>query len=167
MVKRRTSKVFRYQFACSCGLSLSLSLSLSAFPLICGVVFYVSGYFSTPSFYNFLSTSPHTLQKPQSIFEGAHLLGFNEFPSLECWGSVIHHHRSQWPTLFRRVRWDFTCVPYPRGLQQNECREWELNLCPSASTRSQVPTHYPQATAPDAFIINTQKSALKYIFRMF
>ena len=37
-------------------------------------------------------------------------VGFNQFPSLVCWGTVIHHHRSQRPTLFRKVRWDFTCV---------------------------------------------------------
>ena len=28
-------------------------------------------------------------------------------------------------------------IPYPRGLQQNKSREWESNLCPSASTGSQ------------------------------
>ena len=27
-----------------------------------------------------------------------------------CWCIVIHHHRPQVPTLFLRVRWDFTCV---------------------------------------------------------
>ena len=37
-------------------------------------------------------------------------VGFNECPSLVCWCTGIHHHRSQGPTLFRRVRWDFTCV---------------------------------------------------------
>ena len=37
-------------------------------------------------------------------------VGFNEFPSLVYWCTVIHHHRPQGPTLFRRVRWDFTCV---------------------------------------------------------
>ena len=30
--------------------------------------------------------------------------------SLVCWCVVIHHHRPQEPTLFRRVRWDFMCV---------------------------------------------------------
>ena len=29
-------------------------------------------------------------------------------------------------------------IPYLRGLQQNKRREWESNLCPSASTGSQV-----------------------------
>ena len=37
-------------------------------------------------------------------------VGFNEFPSLVCWCIVIHYHRPQGPTLFQRVRWDFTCV---------------------------------------------------------
>ena len=37
-------------------------------------------------------------------------VGFNEFPSLVYWCTVIHHHRPQGPTLFRGVRWDFTCV---------------------------------------------------------
>ena len=57
-------------------------------------------------------------------------VGFNEFTALVCWCTVIHHYRPQEPTLFRRVRWDFTCVlhlrrlgnvqliSYPRGLQQ-------------------------------------------------
>ena len=36
--------------------------------------------------------------------------GYNEFPSLVCWCTVIHHHRPQEPLLFRRERWDFTCV---------------------------------------------------------
>ena len=29
-------------------------------------------------------------------------------------------------------------IPYPRGFQQNKRREWESNLCPSASIGSQV-----------------------------
>ena len=37
-------------------------------------------------------------------------VGFNEFPALVCWYIVIHYHRPQGPTLFRRVRWVFTCV---------------------------------------------------------
>ena len=36
--------------------------------------------------------------------------GINKFPSLMFWCIVIHHRRPQGPTLFRRVRWDFTCV---------------------------------------------------------
>ena len=46
-----------------------------------------------------------------SPFSREHIfVDFNEFPSLVYWCTVIHHHRSQGPTLFRRVRWDFTCV---------------------------------------------------------
>ena len=46
-----------------------------------------------------------TFKKKKTLFGG-----FNEFPFLVCWCTVIHHHRSQGPTLFRRVRWEFTCV---------------------------------------------------------
>ena len=49
--------------------------------------------------------SNHNPFSREHIFEG-----FNEFPSLVNWCTVIHHHRPQGPTLFRRVRWDFTCV---------------------------------------------------------
>ena len=58
----------------------------------------------------FWSRSPRIPQQPQSVFEGAHFLSLNKFPSLVCWCIVIHHHRPQGPTLLRRVRWDFTCV---------------------------------------------------------
>ena len=37
-------------------------------------------------------------------------VGFKEFTSLVCWCNVMFHHWPQGPTLFRRVRWDFTCV---------------------------------------------------------
>ena len=40
-------------------------------------------------------------------------------------------------------------MSYSRGLQQKECWEWELNLCPSASIRSQVQLTTPRLTAPD------------------
>ena len=123
-----------------------------------------------PFFYSILSYcwvglsayfSSHSLFSREHIF-----VGFNTFLSLMCWWSVIHHHRPQGPTLFQRVRWDFTCVqcnvctdtgppvlshiqedyviPYLRGLQQNKRRKWESNL--SASTGSQV---QPSATVPD------------------
>ena len=90
---------------------------------------------------------------------------------LSC--SVIHHHRPQRPTLIKRVRWYFTCVqcnectytgpprrlgrlqliPYPKGLQQNKRRE--SNLCPSASTRSQVQLTTPRVTAPDIKLLSS------------
>ena len=35
-------------------------------------------------------------------------------------------------------------IPYPRGLQQNKRWEWKSNLCPSASTGSQVQLNTPR-----------------------
>ena len=48
----------------------------------------------------------------------------SKFPSLVFWYTVIHHHRPQGPTLFLRVRWDFTCV------QCNVCKDTGPVLCP-------------------------------------
>ena len=43
-----------------------------------------------------------------SPFSREHIfVGFNKFPSLVCWRTVIHCHRPQGPTLFQRMRWDF------------------------------------------------------------
>ena len=91
-------------------LSLSLSLSQRS-PFICGVIFYVCGRFSTPSFYlpasfRFLAyLSNHNSFSREHIF-----VGFSEFPSLVYWCIAIHHHRPQGLTFFRRVKWDFACV---------------------------------------------------------
>ena len=90
---------------------LSLSLSLSVPLLFVGLIYYVCGRFSTPFLFIILGVglpaylSNHNLLSREHIF-----VGFNEFSSLVYWCSVIHHHRPQGPTLFRRVRWDFTCV---------------------------------------------------------
>ena len=87
-------------------LVVSISISQHS-PLICVVIFYVCGHLTTPSFYHFWSTayfSNHSLFSREHIF-----VGFNEFLSLVCWSTVIHHHRPQGPTLFRIARWDFTC----------------------------------------------------------
>ena len=74
--------------------------------------FYVQGRFSTPSVYNLWSRSPCIPLQPQNAFLREHIfIGFNKFPSLVCWCIVIHYHQLQWPTLFRRMRWDSTCVP--------------------------------------------------------
>ena len=37
------------------------------------------------------------------------------------------------PVLNPRKLGNVQLIPYPRGLQQNKHREWELNLCPSGS----------------------------------
>ena len=58
---------------------------------------------------------PHKLI--QMIQKMHNFVGFNEFPSLVYWNIVIHHHQPQGPTLFGRVRWDFTC------LQCNVCTD--------------------------------------------
>ena len=85
------------------------------------------------------------------------------------WCTVIHHHRPQGPTQGCSVLWmhrhltscfkshlrglgNVQLIPYPTGLQQNKCREWESNFCPSASTGSQhksnsLPLRYPTCTA--------------------
>ena len=77
--------------------------------LFCGVFLRLWPFF----YFRFLSffwrRSPHILQQPYSVFKGA-FVGFNKFPSLVCWCTVIHYHRPQGPTLFRRVIWDFACV---------------------------------------------------------
>ena len=41
-----------------------------------GYLFYVSGHFSTQSFYQFWSRSPRIPQQPQYVFEGAHFCRF-------------------------------------------------------------------------------------------
>ena len=79
-------------------------------PLICGLIFYVCGFFSALSFYHFWSKSPCILQQLKCIFEGARFCRFNKFHSLVCLCIVIHHHRPQMQTLFRRVRWHLTGV---------------------------------------------------------
>ena len=79
-------------------------------PLICGVYFYVFGCFSTPSFIIFGVGLPAYLSNHNPFSREHIFVGFNEFPSPVHWCTVIHHHRPQGPTLFRRVRWDFTCV---------------------------------------------------------
>ena len=90
------------------------TLSLSAFPLICGVnffFFYVCGRFSTLSFLIIFGVGLPAYLSNHNPFSREHILvGSNEFPSLMYWCTVIHHHRPQGPTLFRTVRWDFTCV---------------------------------------------------------
>ena len=120
-------------------------------------------------FITFVGGLPAYFSNHSAFSRGHIFVGFNEFPSLMCWCTVIHHHRQQGPTLFRRVRWDFMCmcsvlcaqtqdllfchiredyvmqlVLHPRGLQQNKHWEWESNLCPSESTGSQVQLTTPR-----------------------
>ena len=127
-------------------------------------------FMTFPSFHNVFSLSPCILKQPQSIFEGAHLcIGFNKFPSLDYCCTVIHHHPATGAYTFSKSEMGFyvwvvcmhrhgtSCfkshprrlgniqsIPYPRGLQQNKYREWESNLCPSASTGSQVQLTTPR-----------------------
>ena len=75
-----------------------------------GLIYYICGRFSTNLFIIF-GVGLHAYLSNQNPFSREHIfVGFNEFPSLMCWCIVIHHHRPQGPTLFRRVRWDFTYV---------------------------------------------------------
>ena len=80
-------------------------------PLVLWGIFYVYGRFSIPAFYHFFLVGLPAYFSNHSPFLREHIfVGFNEFPSLVCWCTVIHHHLPQGPTLFRIVRWDFTCV---------------------------------------------------------
>ena len=83
--------------------------SLLAFPFILQGIFYVYGRFSTPDFLSiFGEVFPHT-SATILHFRGSTILWVLTSFFLSCVG-FIHHHRPQGPTLFRRVRWDFTCV---------------------------------------------------------
>ena len=146
-------------------------LSLSAFPFSLRGNLHLWQVFFTPFFHLGLPA----YFSNRSPFLSEHIfVGFDEFPSLMCKCTVIHHYRPQGPTLFKRVRWDFTCVqcnectctrpprrlrrlqliPYPKRLQQNKRRE--SNLCPSASTRSQVQLTTPRVTAPDIKLLSSR-----------
>ena len=88
-------------------LLIILSLFLSAFPFnLWGKFLSFRLFFHSIFFFNFLeqvsllSLSNHNPFLCEHIFEG-----FNKFPSLVYQCTVIHH-----PILFRRVRWNFTCV---------------------------------------------------------
>ena len=91
--------------------SLDDFLSLSAFPFeLRGQLRLWLFFYSVFKYHIFgvgLSSyfSNHSLSSREHIF-----VGFNKFPSLMCWCTVIHHHWPQGPTLFQRVKWDFTCV---------------------------------------------------------
>ena len=90
--------------------SISLSLSKRS-PLFCWVISYVCGRLPTPSFYHFFGVGLPAFLSNHSLFSREHIfLGCNEFPSLVYWYIVFHYNRPNQPTLFRRVRWDFTCV---------------------------------------------------------
>ena len=77
------------------------SLSLSAFPFnLWGLFFTFVVVFLLHLFIIFgvglaAYLSNHNLLSREHIF-----VGFNEFPSLVYWCTVIHHHRPQRPTLF-------------------------------------------------------------------
>ena len=87
------------------------SLSLSAFPFyLWGQFFTFVAVFLLHLFIIFGVGLPAYLSN-HNLFSREHIIvGFNEFPSLVYWCTVIHHHRPQGPTPFRRVRWDFLCV---------------------------------------------------------
>ena len=89
----------------------SLSLSQRS-PLFYGVNFFTFvAVFLLHLFYHFFGVGLPAHLSNQNPFSREHIfVGFKEFPYLVYWCTVIHHHRSQGPTLFRRVRWVFTCV---------------------------------------------------------
>ena len=92
--------------------SAPISLSLSAFPFqFVGSIFLRLWPFFYSIFLSFFGVCLPAYLSNHNPFSREHIfVGFNEFPSLVYWCTVIHHHRPQGPTLFRRVRWDFTCV---------------------------------------------------------
>ena len=103
------------QYPCTCRVDLHLFLLLSfsvlfwrykfLWPFSNSTLLFLFGV-GLPAY-----CSNHSPLSREHIF-----VGFNEFPSLVYWCTVIHHHR---PTLFRRVRWDLhVCsVVYRRGSQ--------------------------------------------------
>ena len=88
--------------------SLSLSQRSS---FICGVNFLRLWSFFYSIFFIILRVGLPAYLSNHNPFLREHIfVGFNEFPSLVYWCTIILHHRPQGPTLFRRVRWEFTCV---------------------------------------------------------
>ena len=81
---------------------LSIQIYFSAFPFI------LLGYFLrlwplySIFFHHFLVGLPAYFSNHSPFFREHNFVGFNKFPSLMCWCTVIHHHRPQKPTLFQR-----------------------------------------------------------------
>ena len=90
-------------------LEYTFSLSQRS-PLFCGVYLLSIAVFLLHLFIIF-GVGLHAYFSNHSPFSREHkYVCFNEFPSLVCWYTVIHHNRPQRPTLFRRMKWDFTCM---------------------------------------------------------
>ena len=66
-----------------------------------------------------------------------------------CAMKCVHTHRTSCFKAHPRRLGYVQLIPYPNGLQQNKRQEWESNLCPSASTGSQVLLTTPRLTVPD------------------
>ena len=88
------------------------SFSLSAFPFnLWGCIFTFVVVFLLHLFFIIFGVGLPAYLSNHNPFSREHIfVGFNKFPSLVYWCTVIHHHWPQGPTLFRRVRWDFMCV---------------------------------------------------------
>ena len=88
------------------------SLSLSIPLLIYGVNFFFTfvAVFLLYLFIIFGVGLPPYLSNHNPFLREHIFVGFKEFPSLVYWCTVIRHHQPQVPPLFRKVRWDFTCV---------------------------------------------------------
>ena len=113
----------QYQFPINQLISLSLSQRFPFFLSIC------EGYFFTPVtnflfhlfIIFFLVGLPAYVSNHIMILRENIIVGFNEFPSLKSWCTVIHHHQ---PTLFWRVRWDCTV-----SVQRNVCTDTGPPIC--------------------------------------
>ena len=92
-------------------LGITLSLSQRSPFNLWGQYFTSVAVFLLHLFYHFFGVGLPAYLSNHNPFSREHIfVGFNEFPSLVYWCTVIHRHRPQGPTHFRRVRWDFTCV---------------------------------------------------------
>ena len=105
-----TTRLFVHLFVT---LYFNSCFSISTFPF----PFILWGYFSTSVtvflFHLFIIFSVGFLAYfcNHNPFLREHIfVGFNEFPSLVCWCTVIHHHQPQGPTLFWREMGLYMCA---------------------------------------------------------
>ena len=97
-----------------------LSLSLCS-PYIFVGLFLRQWLFFYSIFLSFLEqVSPNTSATTVHLQGSTYFVGFNKFPPLMCWCTVIHCYQSQEPTLCQRVRWGFYVYACEKN---NECKD--------------------------------------------
>ena len=77
-------------------------------PLFAGLRLWLFSF--SISYHIFLVDLPAYFRNHSPLLREHIFVGFNKFPSVVCWCTVIHHHWPHGLTLLRRVRWDFKCV---------------------------------------------------------